>query len=67
VDTQDNQNSTPLHYAVDEDNVEATQVLLKHGANVYARDDNRQTPLQLAEARGKQEIIQLFSEHMRHE
>jgi ankyrin repeat protein len=52
--------------AVHEWKVEPVQLLLKHGANVYARDDDHRTPLQLAEARGNREIIQLFPEHMRH-
>ena len=67
IDGQDNQQNTPLHLAVHKEKVKAVQLLLKRGANVYARNDNRQTPPQLAEAIGNQEIIRLFSEHMRHE
>ena len=38
VDKVDKQGHTALHYAVQSDNVEATEVLLSHGANVNARD-----------------------------
>ena len=52
------------------ESVEAVQLLLvlKRGAIVCARsNDNRRTPLQLAEERGREETIQSFSEHMRNE
>ena len=58
-------------FGMDEgESVEAVQLLLvlKRGAIVCARsNDNRRTPLQLAEERGREETIQSFSEHMRNE
>jgi cytohesin len=66
IDMQDNEQRTALHLAVDEGKVDALRLLLKHGACVYARNNNRRTPLDLAKARENQEILHLFSEHMRH-
>jgi ankyrin repeat protein len=46
--------------------VKVITVLLKHGVNVQVQNNNGETPLQVASARGDQmpEVIRLLSEHM---
>jgi len=39
---------TPLHVAVTQNNAVAVGVLLEHGADLHARDDNRRSPAQIA-------------------
>jgi ankyrin repeat protein len=51
---------TALHGAAQNSDVEMTKVLLAHGANMDARADNNQTPLDLAMGTGKQELCDLL-------
>ena len=43
--------------------VETIRVLLKHGADVTARDGTYCTPLHLASSKGFPEIVQLLIDH----
>jgi ankyrin repeat protein len=49
-----------LHRAWD---AETAQVLIKHGADVHARDQSQSTPLHLASSRRNAEIAQLLIKH----
>lgn len=40
-----------------------TRVLLEHGADVGAEDDERRTPLRVAADYGKVEIVRIMVEH----
>jgi len=39
------------------------QVLIEHGADVNAQDDNKSTPLHLASSGGHVELAQVLIEH----
>ena len=59
-----NKGSTPLHYAVLEGNFEIVKLLIDHGAQVDAKDNENKTPfdlsskeIDLAEQLGKEEAI----------
>jgi ankyrin repeat protein len=54
-----------LHIAVTEENLEATRLLLAHGANALAQDKAHRTPLQFALEKGNQEFIDLLSSYVR--
>ena len=62
---QDNDDATPLHIAVQNGKLETIQLLLEHGANPHVRDKtcHGHTPIELAQIRGDQDIIELVSEH----
>ena len=72
ANVQDNAGSTPLHHSSYRQKrhfkrktgtVEGTRLLLKHGANIDAKDNVDRTSLQLALANGRDEIARLLSEH----
>jgi ankyrin repeat protein len=52
VNSWDNDGCTPLHCASVKRNHEVVYSLVKRGADVYARDNNDQTPFQLAQEGG---------------
>lgn len=60
VDILDDQNSTPLHWAVFGGNLEIVEILLAHGANRSLKDDNDLSPIDLAKIRGWPHIIELL-------
>ena len=53
------------HFTILAKDLEATRLLLAHGANALTQNDARRTPLQLALDKGDQEIIDLLSAYVR--
>ncbi|KAF8473034.1 hypothetical protein DFH94DRAFT_765466 [Russula ochroleuca] len=49
--------------AAERGTVEVVRVLLEHGANVGAEDNQGKTPFQIASANGEDEIMKQLSEH----
>ncbi|KAF8496178.1 hypothetical protein F5888DRAFT_413706 [Russula emetica] len=60
INARANNSWTPLHTAVDCGCIEVVRVLLEHGANLGAEDEQGRTPFSLAK---KDEIVKLLSEH----
>ena len=58
----DEENSTPLHAAVDGGNSEVVHVLLKHGADPLALVEDMTPPLHLACSQGKLEMVKWMVE-----
>ena len=56
---------TPLHRAASLNHVEVVKLLLAHGADASLVNSNGDTPLQLAQREGHQEIVEYQSEHVR--
>lgn len=54
---------TPLHMAVVFDNPKVAEILLKNGADVWARDSKGSTPLYLAFERQNLEMMVLFFQY----
>jgi ankyrin repeat protein len=54
---------TPLHAASREGFVEVARILLKHGADIEARDDGDWSPLERAITRGHVELPRVLLEH----
>jgi ankyrin repeat protein len=63
VDARDNNYLTPLHLVSFYGSVKAARLLVQHGANIYLKNKNGETPSQIASARGHQEILALLSEY----
>jgi Ankyrin repeats (3 copies) len=55
---------TPLHRASRFGRIEIVRLLIEHGANVEAKDDEGRTPLDWARGEQREEIIKLLSEHV---
>ena len=53
---------TPLHVALRQGNVDVAQLLLEHGADVEAQDDDKCTPLLLASQCGHVEVARILLE-----
>ena len=60
VNCKANAGYTPLHLAASVGVRSCVKVLLKHGADIKAINDYRQTPIQVAESCMKGKMIQLF-------
>ena len=58
----DEENSTPLHAAVDGGNSEVVRVLLKHGADPLALVEDMAPPLHLACSQGKLDMVKWMAE-----
>jgi len=67
VDIKDNDNMTPLHYAAKYSAVSpeypsgTIELLFAHGANPYAEDKQKQTPIADAKHKGTRQCIELLS------
>ena len=55
--------STPLHLAVRNRHIEIARILLEHGANVEAQDEQGRTPVDFASGEQRDELITLLLEH----
>ena len=56
----DEENSTPLHAAIDGGHLKVVEVLLKHGANPVAANDSQLAPFLLACSQGRLDMIALI-------
>merc|ERR1712217_832569 len=52
INARDENGDTPLHYAIMTENLEVAQHLVFHGAQLDAKNDEGETPADLAEATG---------------
>jgi tankyrase len=59
----DGRHSTPLHFAAGYNRVAVVEFLLKHGADVHAKDKGGLVPLHNACSYGHYEVTQLLIEH----
>lgn len=55
---------TPLHYAAYYGNIEYIEVLMNNGADLMARNDEGDTPLQVAIKESEEEAVELIEAHM---
>ena len=60
IDSTDTRGRTLLHWAVENDHVEAVRLLLKYGADKNIADRSRKTAYQLARKRKNTAILRLF-------
>ena len=58
-----NQIGRPLHRASIYGALEVVRLLLEHGANVDAKDNDRETALQVAARHGHDEVVELLRKH----
>jgi len=54
---------TPLHVALYRGHLDVAQLLIEHGADAKAKDDNKLTPLHLASRCGHTEVTRVLLEH----
>jgi ankyrin repeat protein len=54
---------TPSHWASSQGALEAVRLLLEHGADVEAKDNNSKTALRVAASRSRDEVVKLLREH----
>lgn len=54
---------TPLHWAALLGQSETAELLISKGADINARNHDSQTPLRIAVAFGKKDIVELFHKH----
>jgi RNA polymerase sigma-70 factor (ECF subfamily) len=60
INAKDAGGRTLLHWAVENDHVEAARLLLKYGADETIADRSRKTAHQLAKKRGNPQVLRLF-------
>ncbi len=60
IDAKDAGGRTLLHWAVENDHVDAVRLLLKYGADRNINDRSRKTAYQLAKKRGNPAVLRLF-------
>ena len=63
VNIGDQNNDTPLHWAVFKNQPQSTRILLQNGANVNAHDFNDDTPLSWAAQKGSIEPMRILFEY----
>ncbi len=57
---------TALHDAIWQNNVETARVLIEAGADLTLRNHEGQTPLEMAKARGRKQIVALIEQRQDH-
>jgi len=62
VNVQDVDRNTPLHLAIELENLFVTELLLEHGANVNLANKNGQTPIFIAIKNGSAELARILLE-----
>ncbi|MEM8642539.1 MAG: ankyrin repeat domain-containing protein [Cyanobacteria bacterium P01_G01_bin.54] len=60
INIGDNDQATPLHYAIDQEYLEVMTTLLRNGAEVNARLKDARTPLTMAIAKENQEAVKIL-------
>ena len=60
INSCDNEGKTPLHIAIVSENVNVIKKLIRYGSNKFIRDNNNNTPLELAEIKKKQNAISVL-------
>lgn len=63
IDVSDNQNSTPLHYAAEDERVQEFKLLVVNGADFKAQNKQKQTPLELIKSRQVLNNLKEFCDH----
>jgi ankyrin repeat protein len=58
--TEVEEEKTALHFAVENNHSEVVRVLLKHGANVFEIDQNKKTPVDVAEEKGFLKLLKIL-------
>lgn len=58
VHYKDTQGDTPLHYAVNHNQLKIVRILLELGASPHLRNSNNLSPLEIAEQNNKQTLVQ---------
>lgn len=54
---------TPLHWAVEEDYPNLVELLLEYGANPYAQSKFGETPFEMAQQLGFNDIVEEMTQH----
>ena len=65
IEAQDNKGMTALHHAVSKNNEEAIQSLLDNGADLYAKDNQEKTPLDIANEGDNEETKKVLLAEMK--
>lgn len=63
LDDTDHRGGTALHFAAANGHAAVTALLLSKGAQIYATDDNRSTPLMDACSTGRLDVVQMLLQH----
>jgi ankyrin repeat protein len=62
VNAQDDDLSTPLHFAARCGDLQVAEVLIKHDANPHLQNKNGRIPLQVAWKKSRDKLAQLLSQ-----
>ncbi|CAE6474157.1 unnamed protein product [Rhizoctonia solani] len=65
VNSRDEFEYTPLHLATDRGHLEVVRLLLNKGADIYLKDQDGDTSLEIATAAKHQAIVELLREHVK--
>jgi ankyrin repeat protein len=63
VNSADKDKMTPLHHAIDAENLEAASLLIKMGADINAVNFKKETPLHIAADKGNAAAVKLLLKH----